>query len=181
MKTLLCMRHGQTNYNVLGLCNDDPNKDVHLTELGRHQARAAAEQLRDAPLERIYVSELPRTHQTAAIINEKHRAPIEIQPLLNDIRSGFDSQPVADYFAAIAHDRLGSRAPGGESVLEHKARILRCIDWLLVQPHQCVLVVAHEETLRVFAARFRGLDDQSMVAMSIGNCEVLRFPVQAAL
>ncbi|MBI3772037.1 MAG: histidine phosphatase family protein [Gammaproteobacteria bacterium] len=86
------------------LCNDDPQRNVHLTPAGETQARAAAERLRNAGIERILVSELPRTRQTADIINRHHHAPIETHPLINDIRSGFDGQPVADYFAAIAHE-----------------------------------------------------------------------------
>ncbi len=38
MKTYF-MRHGQTNYNVLGLCNDDPARPVHLTDLGIEQVQ----------------------------------------------------------------------------------------------------------------------------------------------
>jgi len=43
-----CMRHGRTNYNDLGLCNDDPGRDVYLTETGIAQAQSAAHGLRDA-------------------------------------------------------------------------------------------------------------------------------------
>lgn len=68
---LLLMRHGQTNYNRLGLCNDDPRDAVYLTDLGRRQALAAAVALRAARLEHIFVSELPRTRQTAEIVNRR--------------------------------------------------------------------------------------------------------------
>jgi alpha-ribazole phosphatase len=75
---LYCLRHGETNYNRLGLCNDDPARDVHLTPEGTRQAQAAALRLRAAPLERIIItSELPRTWQTADIINRDHRVPLK--------------------------------------------------------------------------------------------------------
>lgn len=118
------MRHGRTNYNELGLCNDDPDADVHLNETGKQQAQAAAEQLRDVALERIIVSPLPRTRQTAEVVNRYHGLPIEVHPAIADIRSGFDGQTVAAYFAAIAHDPLNARANGGESLLDHKHRVL---------------------------------------------------------
>ena len=35
---LYCMRHGETDYNRLGLCNDDPAVDVCLTDTGILQA-----------------------------------------------------------------------------------------------------------------------------------------------
>lgn len=174
---LYCLRHGQTNYNELGLCNDDPTKDVHLSEKGRAQAQQAAEKLKDSRLNRILVSELRRTRQTAEIINQYHQVPIETDARLNDIRSGFDSLPVADYMAAIASNPFHAKPNGAESLLEHKARILGMIEWIKTQADDCLLVVAHEETLRVFIAHFQNLDDESMRVLSIANCEILEFDI----
>lgn len=166
------MRHGRTNYNDLGLCNDDPNAEVHLNAIGKQQARVAAEQLRDVTLDRIIVSPLPRTRQTAEIVNRYHHAPIEVHPDITDIRSGFDGRGVDEYFAAIAHDPLNARVNGGESLLDHKQRVLGFIDWLQRQPQENVLVVAHEETLRVFVACFEGnIADEHLRDINIGNCE----------
>ena len=151
---LYFMRHGRTNYNDLAICNDDPSQDAHLTELGIQQAQAAAEQLRDARLERIIVSPLPRTRQTAEYVNRHHQLEIETRPEIRDLRSGFEGLPVADYFAEVAHDPLHARINGGESVLDHKQRIEGFISWLKQQPQDSILVVAHEETLRVFYAHF---------------------------
>ncbi|TYP77408.1 MULTISPECIES: histidine phosphatase family protein [Nitrosomonas] len=59
------MRHRRTNYNDLGLCNYDPNRDVHLTKVGieqeQEQAHSAALTLRHVAFERIVVSPLTRT------------------------------------------------------------------------------------------------------------------------
>lgn len=143
---IYCMRHGRTDYNDLGLCNDDPSRDVHLTETGIAQAQSAALTLRDATFERILVSPLPRTRQTAEIVNRYHAAPITVHADLADIRSGFEGKPVSDYFEAISHDPLRARVNGGESLLDHKQRILRFIDWLKMQTDKTLLIVAHEET-----------------------------------
>lgn len=166
------LRHGRTNYNELGLCNDDPSRDVYLTETGIKQAQSAAQALRDVTFERIVVSPLPRTHQTAEIVNRYHTVPIEIHADLADIRSGFDGKPVSDYFAAISCDPLRSRVNGGESLLDHKQRILRFIDWLKTQKDEALLIVAHEETIRVFVAYFEGgIEDDQLRDIHIGNCE----------
>ncbi len=169
------MRHGQTTYNLLGLCNDDLRDDVRLTELGIRQAEEAAEALKDTELEQIFVSELWRTRQTADIVNRHHGVTITAHAGLNDIRSGFNNRPVAEYFAATGRDRLHLRVNGGESLLDYKARVLPFLDWLRGQPWQHVLVVAHEETLRVFAAYFRGLPDETLPELAFGNCEILGF------
>ncbi len=162
------MRHGRTNYNDLSLCNDDPSQAA----TGITQAQTAALALRDAAFERILVSPLPRTRQTAEIVNRYHNVPIEIYPDLADIRSGFEGKPVADYFAAICHDPLQARVNGGESLLDHKQRVMRFIAWLTQQNDDNLLIVAHEETMRVFIAFFEGgIEDTRLRDIHVSNCE----------
>jgi probable phosphoglycerate mutase len=169
---LYVMRHGRTNYNDLGLCNDDPAVEVHLNQLGIQQAQAAANRLRNVRLDQIIVSPLARTRETAEIINQYHHTPIEVHAGIADIRSGFDGKAVGEYFAAIAHDPLNARINGGESLLDHKQRVMGFIRWLQNQPQENVLVVAHEETLRVFIAHFEGnVPDECLRDIHIGNCE----------
>ena len=175
---LYCLRHGETRYNRLGLCNDDPARDVRLTPQGIRQAEAAAERLRTTPLERIITSELPRTRQTAEIINRHHGLALESHPALNDIRSGFEGRSVAEYFAATGHDRLHVRANGGESLLDYKRRVSGFIDWLRRQPEATVLVVAHEETLRVFTVCLAVLPDAAMPGLHYDNCELIEFSLE---
>jgi len=172
---LLFMRHGQTNYNLRGLCNADPSRDVHLTQAGEQQAQLAAEKLRHEKLELILASELPRTQQTARIINQYHHVTIQIQPAINDIRSGFEDRPVEEYQQAIAADRLHSKFNDGESLLEHKQRILAFLTSLQQLPFKSILTIAHEETLRVVVAYFETLSDESMIDLHFKNCEILRF------
>jgi probable phosphoglycerate mutase len=172
LMNLYVMRHGRTNYNELELCNDDPRADVHLNDTGKKQAEKAAEALRDAAIDRIIVSPLPRTRQTAEFINQYHHAPIEVHPDIIDIRSGFDGKPVDAYFSATAHDPLHARVNDGESQLDHKQRVLDFIHWLERQPQENILVVAHEDTLRVFVAYFGGnVPDERLRDINIGNCE----------
>jgi probable phosphoglycerate mutase len=172
---LLFIRHGQTNYNVLGLCNDDPGSNVYLTEVGKQQARQAADKIRNEPIEAIIVSELPRTRQTAEIINQDHHVPIITQPVLNDIRTGMDGKPVSEYFAQIEHDPLHTAIDNGESLLEHKQRVLEYLDWLKTQRFNTLLTIAHEETLRVFYAWFNQLSDEKLRDLHFDNCEVFSY------
>ena len=175
---LYFMRHGRTNYNDLAICNDDPQQDAHLSELGIQQAQAAAEQLREVKLERIIVTPLPRTRQTAEYVNRYHGLEIETHAGIGDLRSGFEGLAVADYFAAVAHDPLHARVNGGESVLDHKQPIEKFIRWLKQQPQDSILVVAHEETLRVFFAHFEGdVADAEMRDHHFDNCQILNYSI----
>lgn len=169
---IYCMRHGRTNYNDLGLCNDDPCQNVHLTVKGIAQAESAALALKNVAFDRILVSPLPRTRQTAEIVNQFHAAPIEVHADLADIRSGFEGRAVTDYFRAISDDPLRMPVNGGESLLDHKQRTMRFIDWLAVQQNKSVLIVAHEEAMRVFIAYFEGgVADSKLRDIHVGNCD----------
>jgi broad specificity phosphatase PhoE len=163
------LRHGESTYNVQGLCNDDPARPVPLTARGRRQAEAAADTLRDAPLERIFTSALPRCRETAAILDRHHGVPVVVDGRLNDIRTGFDGRPVAEYFAATGQDRWQVAAPGGETLAAYAERVTGFLAWLEAQAFAAVAVVAHEETLRVVAARYRGLDRRAMEQVQAEN------------
>ena len=172
---LYVLRHAQTNYNLLGLCNDDPDDDVHLTATGIKQAEAAAKHLAEVPLAQIYVSELKRTHQTAKAVNRFHNAPIITSPYLSDIKSGFNGKPVSEYFALTGHDRYNITPPGGESVKDFQTRVLKFLDELKHTEDQNILVVTHEEAMRVFYAYFNNLNPPEMLDLEFANCELIKF------
>ena len=169
------LRHGQSEYNLLRLCNDDPTRPVPLTPLGREQAASAAAALDGQGIEIIYASPLQRARETAAILNERIGAPVVVDARLADIRSGCEGRPVAEYQAAIAQDPLHARPNGGESLLDCRQRIRGFLDWLAAQPHAAVALVAHEETLRVFKGIAEGLPPEATIDLAFGNCEVYSF------
>jgi broad specificity phosphatase PhoE len=175
------IRHGQSNYNVLGLCNDNPARHVYLTLEGVAQAEHAAKQLSAVPIEVIFVSQLPRTRQTARFINDYHKVRIIECEELNDIRTGFDGKPVEEYFAAVGRDRFNIVPPAGESLKQFQHRVNAFVDVLLMQQYENILIVAHEETMRIFTARFNDLTTEEMEALSFANCEYLSFHVNNRL
>jgi probable phosphoglycerate mutase len=170
-------RHGQTNYNVLGLCNDNPSRHVYLTETGIKQAEQLATRLSAVNLDVIFVSQLPRTRQTARIVNHYHDVRIIECEELNDIHTGFDGEPVEKYFATVVKDRFNIIPPGGESLGQFQHRVNAFLDALLMEEHETVLIIAHEETLRVCEARFRKLGRQQMEGLSFDNCEYAQYRV----
>ena len=166
---IIGLRHGQSQYNLRGLCNDDDARRVELTEHGIAQVEAAARRLRREPIDRIYVSPLLRARHTAEIIAEALGLATAIDRRLADIRSGFDGRPVADYLAAIAGDPVDARVAGGESLRDYQLRVDGFLRWLEAQPFACVLVVAHEETLRILDAHANGVDLAAVVGKAFAN------------
>ncbi len=170
-------RHGQSNYNVLGLCNADPAKNVHLTEKGLQQARVLAEKLKNISIEHIFVSELRRTKQTADIINKFHNLPIQVDSRLNDNRSGYEGRPASNYYSAL--ERAGNKwivsFNDGESLIDVKNRVKSFIDELRVQEYQSVLVITSKVIVQFFCGLLKGLTDEQAWDFQVekGSCTEL--------
>ncbi|NJD36269.1 MAG: histidine phosphatase family protein [Betaproteobacteria bacterium] len=156
------MRHGESEYNVLGLCNDDPRIPVALTAHGRSQVGRAATGFEPGTIDLLYVSQLPRALETAAIINRTQEAEIAIDPRLNDRRTGFEGRRVADYLAARDADPANFCAEGGESFTTLKARVLGFLGDLRAMHARRVLVVSHHEVLQIVRGHTLGWSDNEM-------------------
>lgn len=169
------VRHGQTNYNLRCLCNDDPTKDVHLTTLGIDQAAIVAEKLRYTPLESILVSELPRTKETAEIINRYHNLPITLDRRINDRKTGFEGKPDTEFFAAIdkSTDPFGARFNGEESFQEEKQRVYSFLEDIKQENYEHALIVTHSEILKIIKGYFKNLSDKDMWNTHFDNCDIL--------
>lgn len=168
MKVILA-RHGRTNYNDLGLCNADPAVDVHLTSQGIEQAKQLAQELKDVPIERIFVSELKRTQQTAAIVNEFHSVPVEVSPLLNEHRSGFEGQPTTLLLQALetADNKWTAHFNGGESIEDVKQRVATFARQLKAKPYQTVLIVTSQWVVQAALAAIKNMPNQEAWDMDV--------------
>lgn len=169
------VRHGETNYNVLGLSNDDPRKDVHLTQKGKEQSEDVANILRDVPINHIYISQLKRTRETAEIINKHHGVPILEDARINDRRTGFEGKKSILFEEAVKEDPIRIKPDGGESFLEEKFRVHLFLENLHAQSFKTVLIVTHSEIMKIINGHYRNMSDREMWELSFGNCEILRF------
>lgn len=171
------VRHGKTNYNVLDLYDDDPTKDVHLTELGKEQAKIVSERLKDKKFDVIFISELPRTGQTAEIINKHHHTPIKIDKRLDDRHTGFEGRPVSEFKKLMGKDPVHLKLKSGESFEDEERRVFSFLDDLKNSNYNTVLVVAHEDTLKIIEGYFKHLTDKEIYKEEIGNCQILKFNI----
>lgn len=174
---MMFLRHGESEYNLRGLCNADPAVPVSLTPKGRQQAEEAAQRLRDMPIERVYVSRLKRAHETAAIVNASHCADIHVDGRLDDRNTGYEGQPVAQYLSAMrsAGDPFSWKAPAGESYAEMVRRVHGFLEEFYRNDASVVLVVAHHEVLQAVAGHFRKLSLPEMWNVWVDHCEILEF------
>ncbi len=162
-------RHGRTNYNDLELCNGDPSVDVHITDEGTAQARKLAANLRDVPFDHIFVSELKRTQQTAQIVNQFHSLPLQVAPLLNDHRSGFEGKSYATLKAALdgADNRWTASFNDGESIEDMKDRVAEFLDELKTKPYETVLVVTSQWIIQAAAVIVQHISYEEAWALNV--------------
>ncbi len=171
------VRHGQTNYNVLDLCNNDPSKDVHLTDLGKQQAEKVGDKIKNIDFDLVIISELPRTKETASIIAKDHRVEFKIDSRINDRKTGFDSKPVSDFFKALESDIFNLKFNNGESFQEEKERVYSFLEELKSLNYKNILVVTHNEILQIINGYYKNFSDQEMWNTKIDNCQVLEVDI----
>lgn len=172
---LFFMRHGQTDYNLKALCNNNPEINVCLTNLGKKQCKEALNFLANEKIDVIFVSELPRTHESAKIVNERYGAEIKIDPRINDRNTGFEGRSVQEFLDAIRNDRINAKFNGGESFLDEKQRVISFLEDLKRREYMAVLVVAHHEPLKIVKGYFEGLSDEESINSRIENGQILSY------
>jgi broad specificity phosphatase PhoE len=152
-RRIFLMRHGSVDYF------DDDGKPVRpdnvpLSERGRQQALAAGEEFAklDLKFDRVIVSGLPRTVETASLALSRlpYPARLETHPELREIESGklADIKPqlveraFLGAFASTAD--VDAQFLGGEKVGHFLARVLPQMDALRADKHwDCALLVLH--------------------------------------
>ncbi len=168
---IIFVRHGESEANVAQRLNDDPARPVYLTERGRQQAVAVAEQLRDRAFTHAYASEFPRAQQTAEIILRHHTCLLRIDKRLNERRSGMDGLPVDVFNDLVRPDPLHIKPEHGESFVEQMQRLASFMDERgLNEPDAVILAVSHENPILAALAVANGNAEQ-IVCGSLANCE----------
>ncbi len=179
---LYIARHGRTNYNDLDICNSDPSVDVHLTQTGVKQAEALAQKLATASFDKVFVSELKRTQQTAEIVNKHHGAPVVVDPLLNDIRTGFENRPGSEYRAAFdqAPNVWTDRFNDGESIEDIKKRAEHFLAMLRDQKYTSVLIVTSAFIVQALYEVLNGLPSKDIQDYSgVGEASCIELDLEA--
>jgi probable phosphoglycerate mutase len=160
-------RHGQSVLNVEGLVNGNPALDKGLSELGRQEAEAMAEQLAALRIDLVVVSEFPRAQETAAIVRDLAQV---VDPGLNDIQIGeLEGKTLADYRAwKQAHARADA-FPGGESLDAAAVRYADAFERVLARDEETILVVCHEIPVRYVVNAAAGSGDLNAPMHDIPN------------
>ena len=147
------VRHGQTEYNRLGLFQG--SSDVPLNETGREQAHVALDTLTPIAWDLALSSTLSRAAETAQIIAEDHGIPVGTpEPRLVEIDWGAaEGNPVEE----MEERYPGRTFPGREttqSVIDRAAAALAAL--ADAHPGARLLLVAHGTLIRLLLSGVTG-------------------------
>ncbi len=165
MVNLFICRHGETDYNRLGIVQGG-GIDSDLNEAGHLQAKALFDQYQHISFSAIYASGLKRTHQTLAPWNTLGYEIAAI-PGLNEFGWGIlegkkpDSQQEHVFKSTLASWRAGDvhiRMEGGENPIEAWERSKPFFDRIREEhQHQNILVCSHGRQMRVMISSLLGI------------------------
>ena len=165
---LYLVRHGQSVGNEKQLFfgwSDHP-----LTELGRDQARQAAEMLKEVSFKRCVSSDLIRAWDTARICVEGRGIGVEGDPFLQeqdmgdleDLTFAQAQERCGELFERMLDDWIHVDPPGGESVAHMKQRVGACVDEI-VRRGEDTLIVAHNGSLSLILSHFGLVRDSELM------------------
>ncbi len=172
------MRHGESEYNVNHLINQDPKIKINLTEKGVEQAKGVAEKLKNEAFDIIFVSEFLRTQQTAEIVNKFHNSNIQIDKMLNEAQVGFEGRPNTEYREArekSGMDLFHFKIEGKESWQDVKNRMNDFLNYLKGQDYGNVLVVTHQWPVFIANDIINNLSDEESRKVNVEPCSFLEF------
>jgi len=164
--TLFLVRHGETTWNRDGKIQGWA--DSSLTEPGRRQARAVGARLAAEGVDRLVVSDLQRTRETAAVLGE---AGVEVAPMFERAwreRDFGEYRGLTRAEVATRHDHYdpdGSLVaiedvPEGELLDDFEERVRAGLDAVAadLDGDETAVVVTHSGAIRAAVAAVTGRD-----------------------
>jgi broad specificity phosphatase PhoE len=156
--TFYFVRHGESEANAARRFAGQ--SDSPLTERGRRQAEAIAEELADVKFDRIVSSDLSRTRETAEAIAKRQGIGLEVIPELREIDVGDRTGTPFDEARGLPNwtDDGFVAWPGGETLDKVVARVVGVIERLTREsPGKTILIVGHGGANRIVLSHFLGI------------------------
>jgi isoleucyl-tRNA synthetase len=116
--TYYAIRHGEAMSNISRILDSTGDKDNHLTDTGKEQARHAGHFAKEKGVDLVIASPFPRAQETAHIIRELSGAEIVADERLREFNTGTFSGHSIDDFHKVQREfftNLDKKLPEGES------------------------------------------------------------------
>ena len=150
MMKLFLIRHGQTDWNILGKYQGQT--DIPLSAEGLRQAERLAQHFPSDTLDIIYASDLQRAVMTAQRLARKFSAPVKVEKALRELNfgawEGLTYQEIAQRWPQEVEHLFGApeklQIPGGETFLTLQQRAMEKMREIRTENEgKNVAVVAH--------------------------------------
>ncbi|MBV9636039.1 MAG: histidine phosphatase family protein [Methylobacteriaceae bacterium] len=157
---------------------------VRLGAAGRAQAARLAERLRREEFDTIHSSPRERTTETAQAISAATAAPVETAPDLDEVDfgtwsgRGFDELDADPLWRQWNGARSLTRTPGGETMHDVQARVLRLMERLSAKhPERTIVLVSHAEVIRAAVSFHLGLPIDAWQKFDIAPASITKLAV----
>ncbi|CAM3198710.1 histidine phosphatase family protein [Lentilactobacillus buchneri] len=184
------VRHGQTAANAAGLKQGTINSEItYLSETGKQQVESLRKGFDISFADRIIVSQLQRTKDTAAILNQSANLPVTYDKRLLEISYGdWDGEKNADLmskypklFDFTLNDVLPAYADvaHGETfdhVIDRVAELMQ--ETATNYPNDKIILVTHGFTIKAAVLAAIGRPKDMMVIEEPDNTSVTRITLQ---
>ncbi len=178
---ILLIRHGQSESNVTAALDSQP-PGAFLTEAGRAQAAELAIQLKDEPLEAIYVSGLARSQQTAEPLADAHGLTPTIDQRFNEVSAGHmegstEATHIGHYFDTVIawfHGEMDRVLADAESGSQALSRMSDALADIAESGAECAAVIGHGTLMSIWCAvNCEGLSGELVLERQLVNTGVV--------
>lgn len=184
MKTIVVIRHGETDWNIEGRYQGQA--DPPLNSRGIQQAYQLAGQLAQEDINDLYTSPLARAKETALILSRELDIQIQEDPRLMEIHQG-DWQTrlrseieslYPDLFQEWQADPWQVTPPGGEHLQEVQQRVNAALDDIIHRHNgERIGIVTHRIPILLIKMRYQSLDPDIIRKINLPNTYWEEIPV----
>jgi len=183
MTVLYITRHGETEYNRLGLFMGQ--EDIELNENGLYQAHELGKKTKDMDIDFILTSPLSRARRTAKIVKSYINKEIRIDKRLQERDAGkyegLTMQELKDNFQKGFSDDMvqvyNEVPPGGESANEVQERVFSALEDIKQNfPDKKILIITHSFITKMINKYFNpDILAKEFFAFNLKNTEIKEF------
>jgi len=177
---LYFVRHGESEANTQHVISNRESP-FHLTRLGKQQALALVEKLRDTPFTAIFSSPVRRARETADILSGSLHIPYQVTEALREYDCGILEEKsdeeswrlhreIAEEWTL--HHNYQSKPEGGECFLDSQNRVLPFIESLKHAENEHILLIGHGGLFQLMLPLvLRNIDHDFVRSHGIGHTE----------
>lgn len=183
MAYLILVRHGESEWNAKGLWTG--LTDISLSEKGKEEARIAAQEIQDIPLDMVFTSDLKRAQETADIITHQLAtdSPLIKNKALNERDYGeltgknkWDlKKEFGDEKFTLLRRSFDYPIPGGETLKDVYNRVIPYYKAIIepkLKAGKNVLIAAHGNSIRALIKYLDHISDENIAHLEVATGEV---------